>query len=136
VVEFLRSWSPAEEPLIARVRAALARAAPCDPHTDSQRLVAEVHAGVPADLRNQVPQLTPDRPPAPLGVQRRFLAAHAFASWTPHLALDLRAWVRSLDAARALLSAGHSVGEADLLLRHLADPHELARIWTEATSRP
>jgi hypothetical protein len=129
VVEDVRAWSPADGPLIERVRGAWAGAAPLDRPPDAARLVTDVHAAVPADLGDRIPQPGGDRPPPSPGVQRRFLTAHAFASWTAHLAVDVRAWLRSLEAAQALLLMGHTIGEADLLLRHLADPHALARNW-------
>jgi len=75
--------------------------------------------------------LTHPAPPA-AGVGRRILAAQAFANWTAFLGFDLRAWIASIDAARALHSSGRPVGHADLLLRHLADARELARIWSGA----
>lgn len=132
VVEDVRAWSPADGPLIERVRGAWAGAAPLDRQPDAARLVTDVHAAVPADLGDQLPQPGGERPPPSPGAQRRFLTAHAFASWTAHLAVDLRAWLRSIEAAQALLLTGHTIGEADLLLRHLADPHALARRWARA----
>jgi hypothetical protein len=44
----------------------------------------------------------------------------------------LRAWVRSIEAPLALLDAGFSPGDADLLLRHLADPVALTQTWNRA----
>jgi hypothetical protein len=82
---------------------------------------------IPDELRPS--RLAPARVPCD-DAARRFLAAHAFASWTAHLGQGLRSWWRSIDAAWALLSYGLGVRQADLLLRHLADPVELARIWS------
>jgi hypothetical protein len=53
--------------------------------------------------------------------------AHAFANWTAHLGEGLRTWLRSIEVAHAMLVMGRSVGAADLLLRHLADPAAVAR---------
>ena len=61
-----------------------------------------------------------------------FIAAHAFASWTAHLGEGLRTWLRSVEAAFALVELGLGVRTADLLLRHLCDPHALARTWSRA----
>jgi hypothetical protein len=81
-------------------------------------------------------------------VVRRFLAAHAFASWMAYQGSGIVSVVRSLDAAlavlsvelaRACLSRGASldrttltdaVRQADLLLRHHADREGLARAMT------
>jgi hypothetical protein len=132
--ETLRDWSPADGPLVAAVDRAFAgvhvrRYARVNP--DHQ--VADVTGTVAAELRTPVagsPARVADR------AARRFLAAHAFANWTAYLAEDLRAWVRSIDAALAFLDVGCSVREADRWLRHLADPYALARLWSgRATSR-
>jgi hypothetical protein len=63
---------------------------------------------------------------------QRFLMAHAFANWTAHLGEGLRSWLWSIQAAHGLAASGLSAGDADLLLRHLADPHALARAWSRA----
>ena len=63
---------------------------------------------------------------------RHFLAARAFANWTAHLGRGLRAWLRSIEAAYALVQSGHGIRQADLLLRHLADPRALADRWSAA----
>jgi hypothetical protein len=60
-----------------------------------------------------------------------FLAAHAFANWTAHLGQGLRSWLRSVEAAYVLVNE-LGVRQTDLLLRHLADPNELARVWSRA----
>ena len=90
---------------------------------------APPHPSHPAPVAPRT--LTHPAPPA-AGVGRRILAAQAFANWTAFLGFDLRAWIASIDAARALHSSGRPVGHADLLLRHLADARELARIWSGA----
>jgi hypothetical protein len=61
----------------------------------------------------------------------RVLAAHAFANWTAHMGRGLRTWLRSLEAVHASIASGFDVAQVDLLLRHLADPAELARAWSE-----
>jgi len=134
-VDDIVKWSPNEGRLDHRVRSAFDRAtsvhAPfherlnrlVDPSAISRRS-AEVYAAVPFDLRNGVedrpPTITPDR------IARRYLASHAFANWSIHLGGGLEAWMRSIETAQALLAAGLSVREADLRLRHLADPVALA----------
>jgi hypothetical protein len=69
---------------------------------------------------------------APREVEQRVLAAHAFASWTGYQGRGLRAWLRGIEAAYALLDAGYGVARADLLLRHLADATALTRVWNRA----
>jgi len=64
--------------------------------------------------------------------EKRFLAAHAFANWTAHLGTGLRSWFRSIEAAYALLETGFAVGDADLLLRHLAETSMLTEAWNQA----
>jgi Fe-S-cluster containining protein len=131
IVEHTRTWQPGSGALRDHIRdafdastAALHRGA----HIDVNLLCGEVRQAVPAEF---------DAPP-PRGrstdqrVLKRFLAAHAFASWTPFIGGSLRAWRRSIDTAYALIVSGHDVRTADLLLRHLAEPHVLARIWIRA----
>jgi hypothetical protein len=105
-VEHTRTWTPADGPLIARVDDAFTRA------RDEKWVNGTVNDHV----------------------ARRFLAAHAFANWTMHLGKGLRTWFRSIEAAHELLKSGVDVREADLRLRHLADPNELARDWSTAES--
>jgi Fe-S-cluster containining protein len=108
IVESIRTWSPAAgDPLIDRIRASFA-----------------AHPGATMDL-----------PPGE-AVLRHFLAAHAFANWTAHLGQGLRTWLRSIEAAHDLIVAGRDVRQADLELRHLADPHELARTWSVVEQEP
>jgi Fe-S-cluster containining protein len=102
-VEETRSWAPSDGPLIARVHDAFA-------------LATEGAAGEP--VRDTL--------------VRRFLAAHAFANWTMHLGKGLRTWLRSIEAAHELLTSGVDVREADLRLRHLADPTQLASAYARA----
>jgi hypothetical protein len=102
-VEHARLWAPADGPLAERVREAFAKA------TDGA-----------------------DSEPARDSLVRRFLTAHAFANWTTHLGKGLRTWLRSIEAAHELLRSGVDVREADLRLRHLADPNELARDYSRS----
>jgi Fe-S-cluster containining protein len=136
-VEHLRTWTPGGGPLIDVVRRAFASASPIASPVDVDARVEEVRRAIPDGLRPPSHREAMPDPPAPR-VHRHFLAAHAFANWTAHLGLGLRTWLRSIEAAHALLTRGHRVGEADLWLRHLADPNALAQTWSEAeaTSRP
>ena len=122
VVLDVESWSPADGPLLERVRSAFRQdlRSPVDVSADA--LVAAVHAAIPADLASP-PALVEPRPTD--RAARRFLAAHAFANWPIHLGPGLRVWLRSIEAAWALLDAGLGVRAADLRLRHLADTQAL-----------
>jgi len=134
-VETVRSWRPESGHLADRVTRAPATALALPDTAAPGELVAELLDTVPRDLA--APRRADAASQTTSHAHRRFLAAHAFANWTAYLGLDLRAWLRSVETADALLRAGYSVREADLLLRHLADPFELARRWSAAvTSRP
>jgi hypothetical protein len=81
---------------------------------------------------------------------RRFLVAHAFASWCAYQGRGVRTLVRSLDAALAVLAVEaarlaretgraldadllvEAFGVADLHLRHQADRQTLADAWSVA----
>jgi len=78
-------------------------------------------------LKSPTPQIS--KSPISDPALRRFLAAHAFANWTAHLGPGLRTWWRSLDAAHTL-ARRYGVRHADLLLRHVGDPNELAAYWS------
>lgn len=85
---------------------------------------------------------------------RRFLAAHAFASWVAHQGRGLRTRVLALCAALALVRArasqlcaraGHELDadlllqalrQTDLLLRHLCAPEELAQRLSAVEEEP
>jgi Fe-S-cluster containining protein len=125
-VEHAASWRPGEGDLTSRVRAAFTDPAGAPPPRgpDARALVAQVLAAIPADLR---PAALPRGARPSERAMRGFLAAHAFANWTAHLGRGLRSWLRSLELAAALVDAGCGLREADLLLRHLADPYALAR---------
>jgi hypothetical protein len=126
-----RAWRPGEGTLAARIEAACATATTVgDRRPSGDVLIADVIDAVPPDLR---PADAVVRGPRPADhIARRFLAAHAFASWTLQLGGGLRTWLRGLEAADALLDAGYGVSGADRLLRHLADPTALARRWSRA----
>jgi len=131
-VEALRSWRPSDGPLIDRVDRALVSATGLPEAVNDSWLVAGVLDAVPPGLQPETRAGAPPGSDAGARVRRRFLAAHAFANWTAHLGHDLRAWLRSIEAAHALLVTGRTVADADLLLRHLADPNRLARTWSRA----
>jgi len=122
----LTAWSPADGPLEARVRDAFARADAgalrADPPRPA-RLIDAVFRAIPADVR---PAGVTGHDRTAERARRHFLAAHAFASWMPHLGRGLETWLRSIETAAALLDAGAGVRQADLLLRHLVDPATLA----------
>jgi hypothetical protein len=127
----VRRWRPGEGALASHIETAFATvAAAGDRRPPGRVLIAEVIEAIPADLR---PVDRVAREPRPADhVARRFLAAHAFASWTLQIGGGLRTWLRGLEGADALLDAGYGVSGADRLLRHLADPTALARLWSRA----
>ncbi len=136
-VEHARSWRPSDEPLSSRVEAAF-RVSPrtgASAPDDRQRHLADVLVAIPDHLR-------PSRVPEPgaigpsVAVRRDFVIAHAFANWTAHLGQGLRTWLRSIEAADALVTSGLDVGTADLWLRHLSDPWALAEVWGTAEGEP
>ena len=136
----LHGWSPSDGPLHAHVDRAfatvrLADAAPFMPDRyELETRWQEIVAAIPEDLRSQGPRIDDDarHTPALAPHTDRFLAAHAFANWTAHLGEGLRTWLRSIEAAYALIDLGYSLRTADQLLRHLSDPHRLARRWSQA----
>jgi len=129
-VEMARTWQPGEGRLVDRVRAAFAAASRTG--TDRTRmppssdLIREVLDAIPHEHR--LAGIATPAPPPSAGALPRFLAAHAFANWTAHFGQGLRTWLRSIDAAHAL-ATNAGVRQADLLLRHLADPAALAKGW-------
>jgi hypothetical protein len=146
-VEQLRLWRPGSTSLMTAIEHAFDRARREPPlyrtSTDIERRVAEVLAATPNNEvgtrfpENEVGTLFPENESRPRcctspGVARRFLAAHAFASWAAYLGHGLRSWFRGLEAAYALLQAGYGPSGADLLLRHLADTRALTEAWNEA----
>ena len=134
IVEQVRSWAPADESLPARIDRAFLDGAVtrgADGANMADERLSDVLAAIPADLRPP----TVERPGRPAdAVIRRFVAAHAFANWTAHLGQGLRSWLRSIEAAHALVSSGLGVRQTDLLLRHLADPRALATAFSRAES--
>jgi hypothetical protein len=131
-VEAVRGWSPGDGPLIDRVRRAHNGWTPAPPRTPPPTavLVEAIRAAIPDDLRSSSSLEVAQRPDEV--TLRRWLAAHAFASWTAHLGSGLRTWLRSIEAAHALIAAGSDIRRADLWLRHLADPRALADTWSSA----
>lgn len=132
-VEHARSWRPSDEPLSSRVQAAFRVSPLVRPPVpdDRRRHLSDVRVAIPDNLRpSRVPE--PDAAGPSVAVQRDFVMAHAFANWTAHLGQGLRTWLRSIEAADALVRCGLDVGTADLWLRHLADPSALAEVWGKA----
>ncbi len=130
-VEHARGWHPGQGALIDRVDAAFdaagrdAAARRIDPPVD------DIVAAVPEDLRpGAFDALGRRSTPMTRHAHQRFLMAHAFANWTAHLGEGLRSWLRSIEAAHGLAASGLAAGDADLLLRHLADPAALAAGWS------
>ena len=138
-LEHVRDWSPGAGPLAARVVSAFEAA------RTSDRPAAALHTfdEVASNILEAVPGDFLDRAETALGrrtsttsprAHMAFLAAHAFANWAAHLGEDLRTWWRSIETAHVLLNHGLNVRDADLLLRHLADPYALAGTGTWGTS--
>lgn len=137
-VEHARAWTPGSEgTLLEQVRSAFDPSRGTGETTRAalrpQDVVASVFGAIPADLLMAAPIAAgPGAIAIPQPAAGRFLAAHAFANWTAHLGQGLRSWLRSIEAAAALLTAGYDIRHADLLLRHLADPEQLAAHWSRA----
>ena len=135
VVEDVRTWGPTHGALGDRIQAAFARAGGSGrsrpPAFDRAERRHEVLNAIPEELRAQAGALQVGAARPSLTVRRNFLAAHAFANWTAQVGEGLRTWLRSLEAALALVDLGYDVRAADLLLRHLADPYQLARTWSK-----
>ena len=135
-VDLVRSWRPSDGALMEAMRISAARSQETTPRPTMTPeamagLRAEIDRAIPADLADGVAAA----PRAPLPDDRtvyRFVAAHAFGNWTAHLGGGLRSWLRSVEAAYALITTGDSVRDADLKLRHLSDPYALARVWSRA----
>ena len=121
-VDRIEDWRPDEGSLTHRVRASLTSARPVARVPGVT--VDEVFAAIPEEVRSATP--LPSHTAVSDRVRKRFLAAHAFANWAIHLGPGLRAWYRSIEAAHCLIAAGFDVSQADLLLRHLAEPARLA----------
>jgi Fe-S-cluster containining protein len=140
-VERVRDWRPSPrplEPLIGRAfeTARRTRVELFNPDREEvTRRLAEIDDAIPSDLRPEPVALDAfergwrDPPHAD-----RFLAAHAFANWIAHLGEGLDAWLRSIEAAYVCLRTGMDVRQADLRLRHLANPNRLAHTWSHPLS--
>jgi len=128
VVNSLDAWFPQDGPLIAHVRAAFRSVRRSPARVPGAVLVAAVYRAIPAGLSSPAALAEPRMSENAL---RRFLAAHAFASWAIHLR-GLQTWLLSIEAAGALIESGLGPRAADLLLRHLADTptlcDELAKV--------
>ncbi len=146
----LAQWRPDVGPLALAVATLTLDTGPAAP--DPELLYAEARAAIPDDLRPPEPSAPPPELDAP-ELQppiRRFLAAHAFASWCAYQGRGVRTIVRSLDATLAVLraEAGRLVQEGaaalgtpwlieavrltDLRLCHQASREALARAWSAA----
>ena len=128
-VEAVRRWTPDDGALLSAIHDGFVSAATGRGQRPIFRsALSDALSAIPADLRPaRVERL--DSPSATAA--RAFLAAHAFANWTAHLGQGLRSWLRSLEAAWALVNE-LGVRQTDLILRHLADPNELANVWSRA----
>ena len=135
-VEHLRQWRPGSSALAIAINSAFSLASSRTEtyRPDRERRVADVLAAIPPGVRETtpIPMGGAHAPRASAEAERRFLAAHAFASWTGYEGHGVRSWFRSLEAAYALLEAGYAIATADLLLRHLADTAALTRSWNQA----
>lgn len=135
-IEIVRHWRPGSGPLIESIDAGFRGCRDAVVHASAvysieqaqQHLLAAVPEAMHDDARRA---LETRRPRVSPHIHRRFLAAHAFGNWTAHLGEGLRTWLRSIETAHVLIDSGLSVREADLLLRHLADPREMAKQWGE-----
>jgi hypothetical protein len=139
-VEHARSWTVDEGPLpshlltsFARARSAAVPDSTLPASTIDQRIEAAV-AAVPdewqpvawAALQRFADIEVND------GVTGRYLAAHAFANWSAYQGEGLRTWFRSIETAACLLAKMRDPGDADLILRHLADSTALTDRWKAA----
>lgn len=117
VVDDLETWSPDHGRMIERVHASFRSLRRAPARLPAAALVAGVYRAIPEGVPIP-PRLLEPRPGE--SAWRRFLAAHAFASWAIHLR-GLRTWLLSIEAAHALIEEGLGPRGADLLLRHLGD---------------
>lgn len=130
-VEATRAWSPLDGPLLDLMEQAFHTARGI-PTANAALSVDEISTRC-AEVLRAIPDAfeapPPSREPLVPAIAARLLAAHAFGNWTAHLGHGLRTWLRSLEAVDALLQSGFDSGQVDLLIRHLADPAALAKIW-------
>lgn len=117
-VREIAQWAPGDGTLMKRVAHAFETAAPVAA-LNPDSLVADALARVPEPFQQQA--RWPSRVATDELTARRFLAAHAFASWAIHTREGLSGWLKSLETARAFLTAGAGVSHTDLVLRHLTD---------------
>ena len=120
VVARLGQWRPGGAPLLDAVEEAFEEGDRAPAGTAATALVTRVLNTVPAMYRSRA--VWTERVDTPDPATRRFLAAHAFANWQVHgLNGGLPAWLTSIEIARAFLSEGAGIQQADLVLRHLSD---------------
>jgi Fe-S-cluster containining protein len=132
-VEAVRMWRPSDGHLSRRITLAFEQARASEVHAHGAPIFDGLLEAIPDDFHAPASAALARRgAPASVGVRRAFVVAHTFANWTAHLGEGLRTWLRSVEVAHALVVSGVSVRDADLLLRHLADPHALARVWSRA----
>ena len=158
-VEQMRTWRPGGVTLQATLDAVagdgLVPVAGPPPVAWFEDRMREVMEAVPAHLRRSpllgrfrtlgLPGFVPEVPGASHAPALRYLAAHALGNWCAYQGRGLRTYVRSLEAAAAVLvttAAGQvdltaaegfiaAVRDADLLLRHLASSEALATVWSQ-----
>ncbi len=135
VVETARQWRPGSTSLDTILRDAAATALTVGTPTRRTPLAERIDAlagaargAVPHEFRGQIPPAGDRRSDVDEAALGRYLAAHAFANWTIHLGRGLRSWLTSIDMACALVRSGLQFRHADLILRHLADPREVASV--------
>jgi Fe-S-cluster containining protein len=158
IAERLAAWQASDGPLEERLAVLLqdtpsGREATFDPDR-AERLWEEVVScvparpllpGLPAAWTSAWEDLVAPKWPGAAPVVGRYLAARAFASWCAYQGAGVRASVRALEAALAVLAiecaracaaSGRELGDeqvvdalrqSDLLLTHLVDPLALAR---------
>jgi hypothetical protein len=120
VVARLGYWRPGGQRLIDAVDDAFTDSDTARATAPARALIERVLATVPDAYRERAAWTEHVDTPDP--VTRRFLAAHAFANWQVHRQHGgLPAWLDSIETARAFLSEGAGVQQADLVLRHLAE---------------
>ena len=131
-VQLLLSWGPGHGPLDTAAERAFREADP-ERSPKLSTLVAVALDSIPDGARTAARwDLASANRALPGDLElRRFLAAHAFASWTIHLGGGLMAWVRSIETALAFVHSGADVRQTDLVLRHLIDPPALAARLSE-----
>ena len=143
-VEYVREWTVGSGPLSAHVRDAFIRARTAvvsGPELTTSRIaerIADVLAVVPGEWLDVASKAAAESAGRGLSdtisdvVSRRYLAAHAFASWAAYQGEGLRTWFRAVETAAALLARTADPGNSDLLLRHLADSAALVHRWNHA----